>query len=101
MFIQLSIPIIGVVENMSYLVMPDGSKNTIFGEGGGKRLAEELGVPLLGELPIDAAIRKGGDSGKPVVEYEKESVSARTLMDIACQMSAAICRIQNKSDKTG
>jgi ATP-binding protein involved in chromosome partitioning len=101
MFIQLSIPIIGVVENMSYLVMPDGTKNTIFGEGGGRKLAEELAVPLLGELPIDAAIRKGGDSGKPVVEYDKGSESAKTLMDIACQMSAAICKIQNKAGKTG
>ena len=101
MFIQLDIPIIGVVENMSYLVMPDGSKNAIFGEGGGRKLAKELAVPLLGELPIDAAIRKGGDSGKPVVMYEKESESARALMDIACQMSAAICKLQNKSGKTG
>ncbi len=101
MFNQLSIPIVGVVENMSYLVMPDGSKNAIFGEGGGKVLAGELGVPLLGELPIDVSIRVGGDSGRPVVQYERDSASARAIMDIACQMSAAICKIQYKSGKTG
>jgi ATP-binding protein involved in chromosome partitioning len=100
MFMQLSIPIIGVVENMSYLVMPDGSKNAIFGEGGGRNLANELAVPFLGALPIDPAIRIGGDNGRPIIQYEENSESARMIMDIACQLSAALCKLQNKKDQT-
>jgi ATP-binding protein involved in chromosome partitioning len=101
MFEQLSIPIIGVVENMSYLIMPDGDKNRIFGEGGGEKLATEIGVPFLGSIPIDSAIRAGGDSGQPVAQYKKDKDSARMFTDIACQIAAGISRLSYQNDKTG
>jgi ATP-binding protein involved in chromosome partitioning len=65
---KLEIPFIGVVENMSGFVCPHcGAVVNIFGEGGGKRLADESGVPFLGSIPIDIDARISGDSGKPVV----------------------------------
>jgi len=93
MFTQLNIPILGVVENMSYLEMPDGARNTIFGEGGGKKLAQELGVTFLGEIPIDAAIRAGGDNGKPIVEDNKNLESARIFTELACQIAAGVSKL--------
>ena len=101
MFTQLSIPLLGVVENMSYLKMPDGSKNTIFGEGGGEKLAHELGVPFLGSIPIDAAVREGGDDGKPIVEYHGEMDSAVILTKLACQIAAEVSKLTQKVAKSG
>jgi ATP-binding protein involved in chromosome partitioning len=63
MFRQLNVPILGVVENMSYLELPDGSRMNIFGSGGGERLAKEGSVPFLGSIPMDAKVRVGGDEG--------------------------------------
>jgi len=57
----------GVIENMSAFVAPDGSRHEIFGNGGGDDLASELGVPLLGRIPIDGAVADGGDRGAPAV----------------------------------
>jgi ATP-binding protein involved in chromosome partitioning len=101
MFTQLSIPLLGVVENMSYLKMPDGSRNAIFGQGGGEKLANELGVPFLGTIPIDAAVREGGDGGKPVVEYNKENDTAHLFAELACQLAAELSKLAVKNDKSG
>lgn len=85
--------VVGVIENMSYLAMPDGSKNRIFGEGGGGRVAAQLSaelgynVPVLGEIPIETALREGGDSGTPLVASEGESPAQLTLRNIAQQLS--------------
>jgi len=57
--------VVGVVENMSAFVSPDGERHEIFGSGGGEDLAAELGVPLLAQIPIDAAVTAGGDTGEP------------------------------------
>ena len=65
MFQQVKVPILGIVENMSYLEH-SGERIDVFGEGGGRRTAEQMAVPFLGELPLDPAIRIGGDTGKPV-----------------------------------
>jgi ATP-binding protein involved in chromosome partitioning len=65
MFQQLDMPILGVVENMAWLELPDGSRIHPFGEGGARRLAQERGVPLLAELPLDPQLREAGDSGEP------------------------------------
>ncbi len=62
--------IFGIIENMSYLRCPHGERLTIFGEGGGQQLAEELGVPLLGQIPLDPQIRQGGDQGQPTASRE-------------------------------
>ena len=67
MFAQVRVPVLGLVENMSYLVVPStGERLDVFGEGGGKRTAAQMNVPFLGELALDPAVRIGGDSGKPV-----------------------------------
>ncbi len=68
---------------MSYLEQPGGEAIDIFGRGGGKKMAEQFGVPFLGEIPIDPEIRKGGDSGVPIVESHPESNAAKAFNQIA------------------
>ena len=81
--------VVGVVENMSYLAMPDGSRNEIFGRGGGATVAEQLTanlgyeVPLLGNVPIEVSLREGGDEGVPVVLAEGSSEAQESLREIA------------------
>src|SRR6478609_5941046 len=68
MFQQVRVPVLGIVENMSYMTIPGTSQRIdVFGEGGGKRTAEAMNVPFLGELPLDPDIRIGGDTGKPIM----------------------------------
>lgn len=90
MFRQLSIPVLGVVENMSYLDLPDGTRMDIFGSGGGERLAEMSGVPFLGAIPMDGGVRVGGDSGRPVVIANPESPAARALRAVAEDVAARL-----------
>src|SRR4051812_14632175 len=75
--------VLGVIENMSEFVAPDGSSHAIFGAGGGARLAALTGAPLVGEVPIDGAVSEGGDEGKPVVLTHPDLPAARALNDIA------------------
>jgi ATP-binding protein involved in chromosome partitioning len=80
MFRKLNVPILGIIENMSYLVCPHCSGEVdIFSKGGGKRMAEKFGVPFLGEIPIDPEIRKGGDEGLPIVVSHPESTAAKAF----------------------
>ena len=72
--------LLGVIENMSYLV---GSGQEVFGSGGGERLAEELGVPLLGRVPLDPALRESGERGEPVNLGASESEAAVAIASIA------------------
>jgi ATP-binding protein involved in chromosome partitioning len=90
MFRQLNVPILGVVENMSYLELPDGSRMDIFGTGGGEQLAKEGKVPFLGTIPIDAKVRAGGDNGKPVIIEDPKSPAASALRGIAEVVAAKI-----------
>jgi len=90
MFRQLDIPVFGVVENMSYLELPDGSRMDIFGSGGGERLAQESGVPFIGAIPLDPSVREGGDSGEPVVVAHPDSPVAIALRDMAQDLAAKI-----------
>jgi ATP-binding protein involved in chromosome partitioning len=90
MFRQLEVPILGVIENMSYLDLPDGTRMDIFGSGGGEQLADTMGAPFLGKIPMDAEVRVGGDSGKPIVVAKPESVTAKALTDIARNVAAKI-----------
>jgi ATP-binding protein involved in chromosome partitioning len=84
MFRKLNVPVLGVVENMSYLICPHCSGEVdIFSRGGGKRMSEKFNVPFLGEIPIDPEIRKGGDEGYPIVLSNPESNTAKAFMDIA------------------
>ncbi|MEM6424894.1 MAG: Mrp/NBP35 family ATP-binding protein [Cyanobacteria bacterium P01_D01_bin.128] len=92
MFEQLQVPVIGIVENMSYFVPPDlpDRRYDIFGSGGGEKTAEELGVPLLGCVPLEMPVRDGGDRGLPVVIGQPQSAAAKALMAIAQQVAAKI-----------
>ncbi|MDY6872565.1 MAG: Mrp/NBP35 family ATP-binding protein [Chloroflexota bacterium] len=95
MFKKMEVPILGVVENMSFLEMPDGSLRRIFGEGGGEQLARMAGAPLLANLPIDEHIRAGGDLGEPVVVADPKSPGAKALNDLA-QSVAARMSVENR-----
>lgn len=77
---------IGVVENMSYFVCPHGETLEIFGQGGGADLAARLGIPLLGRVPLDAAVRLAGDGGAPVV-LDQSSLAGKVLRDVALQVT--------------
>jgi ATP-binding protein involved in chromosome partitioning len=90
MFRQLEVPILGVIENMSYLDLPDGTRMDIFGSGGGEQLAASMQAPFLGRVPIDPEVRVGGDSGKPIVVSKPESDTAKALTDIAKQVAAKV-----------
>jgi ATP-binding protein involved in chromosome partitioning len=90
MFRQLNIPILGVVENMSYLELPDGTRVDVFGTGGGERLAHAAGVPFIGAVPMDPTVRQGGDTGRPIVISNPDSAAARALAEIAGDVAAKI-----------
>ncbi|GGR68522.1 iron-sulfur cluster carrier protein [Nocardioides luteus] len=85
--------VVGVVENMSWLVLPDGSKMEVFGSGGGQRVADTLSqrfgskVPLLGQVPLEQTLREAGDAGKPIVEADPTAESAKVLADVARTIS--------------
>jgi ATP-binding protein involved in chromosome partitioning len=91
MFLQMGVAVLGVVENMSVFIPPDApdKRYALFGSGGGSRLAEEAGVPLLAELPLEMPVREGGDAGRPVVLSHPESISAQGFLALARQLSAA------------
>ncbi|HXE81028.1 MAG TPA: Mrp/NBP35 family ATP-binding protein [Vicinamibacterales bacterium] len=91
MYQKLNIRTLGVIENMSYFACPGcGTESDIFGRGAAARLAEELGVPLLGSVPIYQPIREGGDRGEPIVIAEPESPAARALFSVAEQAAAQV-----------
>jgi ATP-binding protein involved in chromosome partitioning len=84
MFRQLNITVLGAVENMSGFVCPHCNERTdIFGSGGGRAMAEDLGIPFLGEVPIDTRVRSGGDEGRPIVAAYPESPAGQALLDVA------------------
>jgi ATP-binding protein involved in chromosome partitioning len=99
MFRQLNVPILGVVENMSYLELPDGTRVDVFGSGGGEKLARQAQVPFIGAIPMDPAVRIGGDSGRPIVIDRPDSVVSlalkRVAEDVAAKLSIAAMRQEN------
>lgn len=99
MFRTLEVNIFGVVENMSYLELPDGTRMDIFGSGGGEKLAKESGVPFIGAIPIDPSIRAGGDTGEPVVVKYPQSVTSQVLQKIAEDVAAKISVAAIKQNK--
>ena len=80
---KVNLPVKGIIENMSWFTGDDGKRYEIFGSGGGEELANELGVPLLGRLPLVPALREGGDSGVPITVSHPDSEAARCFRDIA------------------
>ena len=90
MFKTLEVPILGIVENMSYLELPDGTQMDLFGTGGGEHLAQITNTPFLGKVPIDQNVRIGGDTGKPIVVSHPDSPVAKALREIAEGLAAKI-----------
>jgi ATP-binding protein involved in chromosome partitioning len=87
MFDKVNVPVLGLVENMSYFVSPsDGKRYDIFGSGGGEREAKRLRVPLLGQVPIDIRTRESGDRGIPIVAEDRQSPITAAFLDIARQI---------------
>jgi ATP-binding protein involved in chromosome partitioning len=98
MFQQVRVPILGLVENMSYLITPSGEKIDVFGSGGGKRTAQRMSVSFLGELALNPEVRVGGDSGRPVSLYGESNASAKPFFDLA---RAVVARVQEENAKAG
>jgi ATP-binding protein involved in chromosome partitioning len=90
MFKTLEVPILGIIENMSYLDLPDGTRMDIFGSGGGEQLAQATGTLFLGKVPIDQNVRIGGDSGKPILVSHPDSPVANALREISQKVAAQI-----------
>ncbi len=91
MFQKVNVPLLGIVENMSYFVCGHcGERTEIFSHGGGERAAEKLGVPFLGRIPIDPAIRDGGDTGHPIVVANPASPQAAAFREIANKVVQAL-----------
>ncbi len=101
MFAKLEIPVFGVVENMSYLDMPDGTKMYVFGENGGQHLANQVGTRFLGRIPIDPAIGVGGDIGSPVLLQEPLSAAGLAMVDIARNIAAEASKEAYRKNNAG
>ncbi|OLP45694.1 iron-sulfur cluster carrier protein ApbC [Rhizobium oryziradicis] len=87
MFNKVEVPVLGIVENMSYFIAPDtGNRYDIFGHGGAKAEAEAIGVPFLGEVPLTISIREKSDAGTPIVVSEPEHVQSHVYRDIATKV---------------
>ena len=94
MFQKVNVPILGIIENMSVFICPHcGEVEHIFGEGGAKRMSEQYGVPLLGELPLSAKIREEADSGLPTVAAEPDGKEALMYREMAMKVAGALARI--------
>ncbi len=97
MFRKVDVPLLGIIENMSYFLCPDcGNRHDIFGHGGARTEAERLGVPFLGEVPLDMEIRETSDAGTPVTVSAPDGPHARIYRDIATKVQAEIER--NRED---
>jgi ATP-binding protein involved in chromosome partitioning len=91
MFKKVNVPLLGIVENMAYFVAPDtGNRYEIFGSGGAERLSLQLGVPLLGQIPLGISVREGGDSGTPAVTSSAPDAYATIFTEVARQLAARI-----------
>jgi ATP-binding protein involved in chromosome partitioning len=89
---KFDLDILGVVENMSGFTTPDGARHTIFGEGGGQQLADEIDVPLLGKVPLQEELRVQADAGVPLVAHDPDAPAAQELMHLARGIVAATPR---------
>ena len=87
MFHKVDVPLLGIVENMSYFLAPDtGNRYDIFGHGGARREAERLGVPFLGEVPLTMDVRESSDAGTPVVVSDPQGAQAKVYREIASKV---------------
>ncbi|MGB3415877.1 MAG: Mrp/NBP35 family ATP-binding protein, partial [Mesorhizobium sp.] len=99
MFRKVDVPLLGIVENMSYFVAPDtGKRYDIFGHGGARREAERLGVPFLGEVPLVMDIRESSDGGRPVVATDPQGAEAAIYREIATRVRDRLAREKAAAD---
>jgi ATP-binding protein involved in chromosome partitioning len=96
MFRQVRVPVLGIVENMSYFSTPDGQRINIFGHGGGKKLASEAGVPFLGEIPIDPRVTECGDGGDPIVHKYPDSPVAQAYVALSATVQKELSKGQGE-----
>lgn len=100
MFGQVRVPILGIVENMSYLIAPgSGERIDVFGQGGGKRTADQMHVPFLGELALNPEVRIGGDTGAPVTTRDKSDKAAAPFIELAQRVDEACANAQTSGPK--
>lgn len=100
MFKRVDVPVLGIVENMSYFLCPDcGGRHDIFGHGGARAEAERLSVPFLGEIPLTMKIRETSDAGTPIVVSDPEGAMAEIYKDIATKVVAGIQRSENSPER--
>jgi ATP-binding protein involved in chromosome partitioning len=91
MFEAVAVPVLGVIENMSYFIAPDtGTRYNIFGTGGGKQLSNEYNLPYLGEIPLGMEVREGGDAGVPVVIANPDSPQSKAFRTVAEEVARQI-----------
>jgi ATP-binding protein involved in chromosome partitioning len=91
MFRKTDVPVLGIIENMSYFICPHCQKQSdIFAHGGGRQAADDVGTPFLGEIPLDIEIRSSGDAGKPIVLAKPDSVMAKPFFDLADRVRATL-----------
>jgi ATP-binding protein involved in chromosome partitioning len=98
MFRQVRVPVLGIVENMSYFVGDDGKRYDIFRHGGGQKLAAEAGVPFLGELPIDPRVAECGDAGEPIVHKYPDTPVAQAYRALAATVVGELARAAQQPD---
>jgi ATP-binding protein involved in chromosome partitioning len=92
MFLQLNTPILGIVENMSYFVAPDGSIADIFGRGGAEKAAQELGVPFLGAIPMFTELRQNCDAGNPLANFEGNPKLREALETVTTHLAGEVSK---------
>jgi ATP-binding protein involved in chromosome partitioning len=99
MFNKVNVPVLGIIENMSYFTPPElpDRKYYLFGQGGGERIARELGVDFLGEVPIDPRVAEGGDKGQPIVAYAPDSPAAQALSEISGGIARRLAVLAQKT----
>ncbi|MGH7734235.1 MAG: P-loop NTPase [Gemmatimonadales bacterium] len=90
MFERVQVPVLGVIENMSGVTLPSGERLELFGSGGGSRLADELGVPLLAQVPLQPGMAEHADRGRPIVVAEPASAAAQVLRQVAAKIAALV-----------
>ena len=88
MFRKLEVPLLGLVENMAWYELPDGTRDYVFGEGGGRRTAEQHGTDLLGQIPLRTSLRRACDEGLPVVLGE--GTTSEAFLEICRQIEAKL-----------
>jgi ATP-binding protein involved in chromosome partitioning len=101
MFNEVRVPVLGIIENMSYFVGEDGKRYEIFRHGGGQKLAQETGVPFLGEIPIDPRVAECGDMGEPIVQKYPDSEIAKSYLKLAATVSNSLADLGKQPELPG